>query len=155
MKVYKTMEKTNSDAMVIGKINTLAVTSFALGLGGVTLGATGVAAIVTGHWALKQLKRDGAEGKGLALAGLIMGYVSTGVTLLLTIFAVILGVILGTTGFGSTFTAQTTPTAIVDASCAVDPGFRGFIPDPDQCTVSSERPQDGGVPGESGWQLPD
>jgi len=149
------MDKNNSDSIGIGKINTLAVTSFALGLGGVTLGATGVAAIVTGHWALKQVRRDGAEGKGLALAGLIMGYVSTGVTLLMTIFAVIVGVLLGTTAFGSSLTAQTTPTAIVDASCAVDPGFSGFITDPDHCGVSTEKPQDGGVSGENGWRLPD
>lgn len=51
-------ENSNSGSREIGKINTLAVTSFALGLGGVTLGATGVAAIVTGHWALKQLRSE-------------------------------------------------------------------------------------------------
>ncbi|WP_378148522.1 DUF4190 domain-containing protein [Cnuibacter sp. UC19_7] len=36
----------------------------------------GVVPVVTGHIALSQLKRTGEEGRGLALAGLILGYVT-------------------------------------------------------------------------------
>lgn len=35
-----------------------------------------VVAIVTGHIALSQIKRTGEKGRGLAIAGLVIGYVS-------------------------------------------------------------------------------
>ncbi|KQR53983.1 hypothetical protein ASF88_03845 [Leifsonia sp. Leaf336] len=35
-----------------------------------------IVAIITGHIALSQIKRTGENGRGLALAGLIIGYVS-------------------------------------------------------------------------------
>lgn len=44
-----------------------------------------IVAIVTGHIALSQIKRTGEGGRGLALAGLIIGYVSVAVTVFLVI----------------------------------------------------------------------
>ena len=53
------------------KLNTLSVVSLATAATG--FGA--VAGVVTGHVALAQLRRSGEKGRGLALAGLITGYV--------------------------------------------------------------------------------
>ena len=53
------------------KLNTLSVVSLASAVTG--FGA--VAGVVTGHVALAQLRRSGEKGRGLALAGLITGYV--------------------------------------------------------------------------------
>ena len=55
-------------------LNTLAVVSLATALTG--FGA--VAAIVTGHFALAQLKQKPKSGRGLAIAGLAIGYATIG-----------------------------------------------------------------------------
>jgi len=47
------------------------------------------AAIILGHMALSQIKKTGQEGRGLALAGTIIGYVAAGFTLILVCFYVI------------------------------------------------------------------
>jgi hypothetical protein len=60
------------------KLNTLAVVSLATALSG--FGS--VAAIITGHFSLAQLKRTEQSGRGLALAGLILGYVGLGLWIL-------------------------------------------------------------------------
>jgi hypothetical protein len=58
--------------------NTLSVVSIATALTG--FGA--VAAVITGHFALNQLKTDGKQGRGLALAGVIIGYAGIGLAVL-------------------------------------------------------------------------
>jgi hypothetical protein len=57
------------------KLNTLAVVSLATAVTG--FGA--VAAIITGHISLSQLKKSNESGRPLALAGLILGYVGVGI----------------------------------------------------------------------------
>lgn len=52
------------------KTNTLAIVTLIVSL------VFSVAAIPLGHVALDQIKRTGEQGRGLALAGLIIGYVS-------------------------------------------------------------------------------
>lgn len=42
--------------------------------------------VITGHMALSQIKRTGEQGRGLALAGTIVGYVGLGFILLLVLF---------------------------------------------------------------------
>jgi hypothetical protein len=69
------------------KLNTLAVVSIATAL--TSIGA--VAAIITGHVALTQIKKSGQSGRGLALAGTIVGYVTIGVWVLVTLGFVIAG----------------------------------------------------------------
>jgi hypothetical protein len=56
------------------KFNTLAVVSLATAVTG--FGA--VAGVITGHVALSQLKRTDERGRGLAIAGVIIGYASLG-----------------------------------------------------------------------------
>ena len=57
------------------KLNTLAVVSLATAVTG--FGA--VAAIITGHISLAQLKKSHESGRPLALAGMILGYVGIGI----------------------------------------------------------------------------
>jgi hypothetical protein len=52
-----------------------------------------IAAIITGHIARSQIKRSGEQGAGMALAGLILGYVG----LALTAIAVVGGIVFFTT----------------------------------------------------------
>ena len=59
--------------------NTLAILALVLGFV-VPLGG-----IICGHLALGQIKRTGEAGHGLAMAGLIIGYVFTGLTILIVI----------------------------------------------------------------------
>lgn len=49
--------------------NPWAITSLVLGLFG-----TAIFAVVTGHIAMAQINRTGEQGRGLAIAGLILGY---------------------------------------------------------------------------------
>ena len=69
------------------KLNTLAVVSIARAL--TSIGA--VAAIITGHVALTQIKKSGQSGRGLALAGTIVGYVTIAFWILTTIGFLIAG----------------------------------------------------------------
>ncbi|OJZ64175.1 DUF4190 domain-containing protein [Mycolicibacterium diernhoferi] len=45
--------------------------------------------IVFGHIALSQIKRSGEDGRGLAIAGLVIGYIFTAVALLWIIVTVV------------------------------------------------------------------
>lgn len=56
------------------KFNTLAIVSLATALTGFGV----IAAIITGHISLAQIKRSGENGRGLAIAGVVIGYVSIG-----------------------------------------------------------------------------
>jgi peptidyl-prolyl cis-trans isomerase B (cyclophilin B) len=49
--------------------------------------------IVLGHIALSQIHRSDEDGKGLAIAGLVIGYVFTGLCLLVIVFWVIMVVL--------------------------------------------------------------
>lgn len=73
--------------------NTLALVTLILGIAGFFTGLTGLAAIVTGHISLSQIKKSGEEGRGLALTGLVLGYVTVGLSLLVIIGFVIFFVI--------------------------------------------------------------
>jgi hypothetical protein len=71
--------------------NTLAIVALILGL------LVPIGGIICGHIALGQIRRTGEAGHGLALAGAILGYVFTGLTILIVIlYFVFLFVFLGT-----------------------------------------------------------
>jgi hypothetical protein len=59
--------------------------------------------IICGHIALNQIKRTGEGGRGLALAGLIIGYVFTGFWVLYIIGVIIFFAWMGTMGGFSTY----------------------------------------------------
>ncbi len=90
------MADTKNQKFDFTKLNTLAVVSIASAL--TSIGA--VAAIITGHVALTQIKRSGESGRGLALAGTIVGYVTIAFWVLGTIAFAIAGAYLrGQYGF--------------------------------------------------------
>ena len=79
------MADTKNKKFDFTSLNTLAVVSIASAL--TSIGA--VAAIITGHVALTQIKKSGESGRGLALAGTIIGYVTVALWVLVSIaFAV-------------------------------------------------------------------
>jgi hypothetical protein len=77
------------------KTNTLAIVSLILAF------FVSVAGVVCGHIALSQIKRTGEGGRGLALAGVIVGYVITGFWVLYFV-AIIVIVVIGAASGSST-----------------------------------------------------
>lgn len=72
------------------KTNTLAIISLVCGIGQVVLWPlTAIAAIILGHVARNQIRQTGEGGSGLALAGLILGWIGVAV-LVLGILALVL-----------------------------------------------------------------
>jgi hypothetical protein len=55
--------------------NGLAIASLVCGVGMFVIGISFIPAIICGHIARRQIRRTGEQGGGLALAGLILGYV--------------------------------------------------------------------------------
>ena len=80
------------------RTNGLAVASFVLGLCGLA-----ILPVILGHIALGQIKTTGAPGRGIALAGLIVGYAYIAFTLIfIVIYAIIALVVVGA-GAGSVY----------------------------------------------------
>jgi hypothetical protein len=70
--------------------NGMAVTALVCGVASFVVGITFIPAIIFGHIAQRQIRRTGEQGGGLALAGLILGYVGGAVFFgLVLAFAVI------------------------------------------------------------------
>jgi hypothetical protein len=70
--------------------NGLAIASLVCGVGTFVIGLSFIPAIICGHIARGQIRRTGEQGGGLALAGLILGYVGGALFIaLLLVFVVI------------------------------------------------------------------
>ena len=70
----------------------MAIVSLVAGIAGYVVPhpfIAGVVAIITGHMARKQIRQTGEDGSGLALAGLILGYVHLALSILLLIGLII------------------------------------------------------------------
>ena len=91
---------TNTAAVTpVAKTNRLAVASLACGLAQFVLGPLPtIPAIVLGHVARGQIKRTGEQGAGLALAGLVLGWVAV----ILGVAVIILGLAIATAGMHGT-----------------------------------------------------
>lgn len=78
--------------------STMAILSLVLSITGVTILPVigSVIGVVTGHIALNQLRSSGESGRGLAVAGLVVGYV--GLTLLVVVGVMIAYALLGLGG---------------------------------------------------------
>ncbi len=74
--------------------NTTAIVALILGI------VTGLGGIIAGHIALGQIRRTGESGRGMALAGLIIGYVYTGFWVLYIVFIIVL---FATIGVGNSY----------------------------------------------------
>ncbi|MGB3909230.1 MAG: DUF4190 domain-containing protein [Pseudolysinimonas sp.] len=77
--------------------NTLAIIALILGF------LVPIGGIICGHIALNQIKRTGEGGRGLALAGLIIGYVFTAIAVLYIIGLIIFFAWMGTMGAYSSY----------------------------------------------------
>ncbi len=70
--------------------NGLAIASLVCGIAAFVTGITCIPAIICGHLARRQIRQTGEQGAGLALAGLILGYVGTVLFIaLIAVFVVI------------------------------------------------------------------
>ena len=65
---------------------------------GLVSGVGFIVGIICGHLALSQIKKTGEEGRGLAIAGLIIGYVGILISIILTIVFIALFATLATDG---------------------------------------------------------
>src|SRR5262245_21740913 len=66
----------------------LAITSFILGV--LWFGWLGsIMAVILGHIALRNIRRTHASGRGLAIAGLVLGYIGLSTLALVVLFAII------------------------------------------------------------------
>jgi len=75
------------------KTNSLAITSLICGIAQFMFGPLAtIPAVVCGHMARHQIRRTGEQGAGMALAGLILGWIGVGFTALLVIVAILLTV---------------------------------------------------------------
>lgn len=70
--------------------NGMAIASFITSLVGL-----GVVGVILGHIAMSQIKKSGAAGKGFAIAGLIIGYLSIAIAIVVLLFWIIAFVTLG------------------------------------------------------------
>lgn len=64
------------------RTNPLAVASLVCSLAGLVTGITVIAGIVLGHIALAQIRQTGEDGRTMALAGVIIGYVLVAIGIL-------------------------------------------------------------------------
>lgn len=81
------------------KTNTLAIVSLVASIVGVTLFPFigNLVGVITGHISLGQIKRTGESGRGLALAGVIVGWVGLAIMIILTIVVISFAVWAATT----------------------------------------------------------
>jgi uncharacterized protein DUF4190/uncharacterized protein DUF1707 len=77
----------------LAKTNSLAITSLICGIAQFMFGPLAtIPAVVCGHMARQQIRRTGEQGAGMALAGLILGWIGIGFTALVVIAAILLTV---------------------------------------------------------------
>ena len=75
----------------LAKTNSLAITSLICGIAQFMFGPLAtIPAVVCGHVARNQIRRTGEQGAGMALAGLILGWIGVGFTVLVVLAAVLL-----------------------------------------------------------------
>lgn len=76
-----------------GQTNGLAIAALVCGVAQVFLWfLAAIPAVVLGHMARKQIRQTGEQGDGMALAGLILGYIGLALTVLFVILIVIIAV---------------------------------------------------------------
>jgi hypothetical protein len=71
------------------RTNTLAIVSLILSCASIIFGITCIGGIITGHIALSQIKRTGEGGRGMALAGVIVGYSLFGIGIIIGVLYVL------------------------------------------------------------------
>lgn len=85
------------------KTNTLAIISLVASLIGLFTGIGFLVGIICGHISLSQIKKTAEQGRGLAVAGLIIGYIGILLSIILTIVFIALFATLATSGVITTY----------------------------------------------------
>jgi uncharacterized membrane protein len=80
------------------KPNPLAVASLVCGILELFLGFTAIPAVILGHRALRQIRVTGEPGRGLAKAGLVLGWTAIGLFALIVALMVLMAVLLSAHG---------------------------------------------------------
>jgi hypothetical protein len=75
--------------------NGLAIAALVCGVGGFVIGLSFIPAIICGHLARAQIRRTGERGGGMALAGLILGYVGSALFIALVVLLVAIAAKIG------------------------------------------------------------
>ena len=78
--------------------NSLAIVSLVLSLLGFILGFTAIGGVICGHIARRQIRERGEQGDGLALAGLIIGYILIALGVAFVLFFIVLIAVAGVGG---------------------------------------------------------
>ena len=74
---------------MVPRTNGLAIASLVCGIAQIIFGIlTGIPAIILGHMARRQIRQTGEQGAGMALAGLILGYVGVALAVLAVILII-------------------------------------------------------------------
>lgn len=84
------------------KTNVLAIVSLIASIAGFVIawGIGSIVGIICGHISLSQIKKTGEEGRGLAVAGLIVGYIGLALAILsVIVIAIVFGAIAASGGF--------------------------------------------------------
>ncbi|OBG89740.1 cyclophilin [Mycobacterium sp. E802] len=106
--------------------------------------------IVFGHISLSQLNRSGEQGRGLAIAGLIIGYVMTALSILLVGVLVMLAVFIARTAEGVSTQDRRTTSAASDLPPFAPPQNLGancqYPPTTEPATTPVKPPRTGAVP---------
>lgn len=89
-KTTKPVTVVTPESVTVAKTNILAIVALVTGIAGLTVipFVSSIVAVVTGHMARKEVRRTGEQGDGLALAGLITGYIGIGLGVLVAILLV-------------------------------------------------------------------
>ncbi|MEU1733826.1 DUF4190 domain-containing protein [Streptosporangium sp. NPDC020145] len=82
--------------------NGMAIAALIMGIAGLFVcGVTSIVGIVLGHISLGQIKRTGEEGRGMAIAGLVLSYFGVACWLVvLVVWLVAIGVLAGSATYG-------------------------------------------------------
>src|SRR6266567_2862890 len=72
------------------KTNGLAIAALVCGIAQIVLGIfTGIPAIILGHMARRQIRQTGEQGAGMAMAGLVLGYIGVALAVIALILIVV------------------------------------------------------------------
>ena len=89
------------NAVPTARTNGYAIASLACGLGQFAVGPLAtIPAIVFGHMAVKQIRRTGEQGSGLAIAGLVLGWGAVILGIIVAVIAVVVGMHAAMHGMG-------------------------------------------------------
>jgi hypothetical protein len=71
------------------RTNSKAVAALICGVGGIFVGLSAIPAIVLGHMARREIRRTGEQGDGMAVGGMVLGYVVTALMVGIAVLAVV------------------------------------------------------------------